>query len=444
MYNFRRRLGGLYGVVSLSNLIRASSVWFICLPLLCFACAGPDRDGLAPDCEEEDSCELAEPDGGDAGWSDGSVRDAWITHGEQQAGDGSVNRSDDASVPVGDGTNTGAGSDGGVVDGEDGMTDGAAPEHLDAAVDASASDAALAHDSAAVPDARTSLPDSGTKLPDAGGNKDAGTSKDAGSVVDAAVVAPSGPKLPKKVGTCPEFSEGTATFAGSAVRLWVGDDGETKKGPLVFYWYATNSDVNEVMEGLGSEVVAEIKQMGGMVAALVKTTKTGTNTGNGVWYTGDFAIADEVLACAIEKGVGIDTSHIHAAGFSAGGLQTSWMAYARSNYIASVVPYSGGVQMVPAMQDATKKISAMMVHGKVGEDWFLIDFANTSAAMTNNIRSKGGFAVDCTHTYRHKIPPGIGPSSFRFMKDHGYVTTPSPYVGGLPSGFPSYCRVPAL
>jgi poly(3-hydroxybutyrate) depolymerase len=48
----------------------------------------------------------------------------------------------------------------------------------------------------------------------------------------------------------------------------------------------------------------------------------------------------------------IDTRHIHTAGMSAGGLQTTWMAYARSAYIASAVPYSGGLTRAVALQDA--------------------------------------------------------------------------------------------
>lgn len=268
--------------------------------------------------------------------------------------------------------------------------------------------------------------------------QNAGT--DAGSV--PVTITPT-PVLPSPRSTCPEFVEGTATFAGSPVRLWVGSDGESKRGPVIFYWYATGASVDEVWTGLGSSVVAEVKQLGGMIAALERTTEQGTNTGNGVWYTGDFAIADEVLACAIQKRVGIDLTHIHAAGFSAGGLQTSWMAYALSNYLASVVSYSGGListsRTTSTTADTSNVVPAMMVHGEQGEDRFIIDFANTSAAMTSDIRQKGGFALDCTHQEGHRIPANIGPWAFRFMKDHPYKRAPSPYLSAMPAGFPSYC-----
>lgn len=314
----------------------------------------------------------------------------------------------------------------------------------DAGVDAATSaddsrDAAFPRDAA--PPADAASPRDAATTPDAA--SDAGPRD--GGLVDAGPQTPAGPTLPTAKGTCPEFKEGSVLFAGSSVRLWVGNDGVSKLGPLLFYWYATNSNVDEVTRALGADVIADIKARGGMIAALEATTKQGTNTGNGVWYTGDFAIADEVLACAIAKGVGIDTKHIHASGFSAGGLQTSWMAYARSNYMASVAPYSGGLsgtRATMAPEDATNVVPAMVIHGRQGSDWYILDFAVTSKSMITDIQGKGGFALDCNHDGGHVQPTNLGASVLRFMLDHGYRTKPSPYVTAIPSGFPSYCKVP--
>lgn len=255
------------------------------------------------------------------------------------------------------------------------------------------------------------------------------------------VLAPPADQLPKATTRCPTMVEGTALFAGSAVQLWVGTDGESKRGPLVFYWYGADSDVNEVQEGLGASVIAEIKALGGMVAALVHTTDEGSSVGS-VWHSDDLEIADEVLACALATGVGIDTSHIHSVGFGSGGLMTSRMAYARSNYLASVVSYSGGLTSTllttSTSADPSNVVDAMMVHGRYGIDTRIIDFSLTSAAMTNDIEAKGGFALDCTHDFGHDIPAGIGDAALRFMLDHGYKRS-SPYENGLPAAIPSYC-----
>lgn len=259
-------------------------------------------------------------------------------------------------------------------------------------------------------------------------------------------------KLPKPTAPCPEIKDGTVTFKGSQFRIYVGNDGETKNGPLVFYWYATGSSISEVTRGLSPQIIDEIKSQGGMVAAMVRTTGLGQTTGNFVWYVEDYKLADEVLACAIEKKVGIDTSRIHAIGFSAGGLQSSWMAYARNNYMASVVAYSGGltglgegtwVTPVNETPDPSNTVSAMLIHGAAGRDVVVMDFAAGSAAMAADIKKKGGFAMDCNTNGGHSIPSGIQSSAWQFMKDHPYKVKPSPYVAaGIPSGFPSYCKIP--
>jgi hypothetical protein len=258
--------------------------------------------------------------------------------------------------------------------------------------------------------------------------------------------------LPKPTGTCPDFKEGMVTFKGQRFQIYVGDDGESKLGPLVFYWYATGSSVSEVTRGLSTKIVNDIKAQGGMVAAMVSSVGTGQSTGNFVWFVDDYKWADEVLACAIEKKVGIDTSRIHAIGFSAGGLQSSWMAYARNNYMASVVAYSGGltglgegtwVTPVDMTPDPTNVVPAMLYHGAPGRDVVIMDFAVGSAAMEADIKKRDGFSLDCNHGGGHMIAPNGQDAAWQFMQDHPYKTKPSPYVaGGIPKSFPSYCKVP--
>ncbi len=119
-----------------------------------------------------------------------------------------------------------------------------------------------------------------------------------------------------------------------------------------------------------------------MVASFTNTLGTGTNTGNDVWYTDDFKTADEVVACGIAK-LHIDTRHIYTAGGSAGALQATWMAYARSGYIAVSAPISGGLtgfgptwlDPIDMPQDPTNVPSAIVSHGAPGSDVVILDFA---------------------------------------------------------------------
>ena len=152
----------------------------------------------------------------------------------------------------------------------------------------------------------------------------------------------SGPTLPVPQQPCAPFVNGKMTILGVHVSVWVGTPTATQHGPVAIYWHGTGTSGQEAKSALGNAGISEIVSEGGLVVAPEASTKQGSNTGNGVWYTGDFAVADEVVACAA-RDLHVDTRRIHSLGYSAGGLQTAWMASARSNYLASVVTYSGGI-----------------------------------------------------------------------------------------------------
>jgi predicted esterase len=150
-------------------------------------------------------------------------------------------------------------------------------------------------------------------------------------------------------------------------------------------------------------------------------------------------IADEILACAIEQ-VGIDTTRIHSVGVSAGALQTSFMSYFRSGYLASVVSYSGGATATTD-QDPDNKLAAMVLHGGDG-DIFILNFKTQSQNYFNDLISRGRFAMICDHGIGHTIPLDIGDDAWRFLQDHPYgVSPPFPYAGGIPGTYPSYCSL---
>jgi poly(3-hydroxybutyrate) depolymerase len=269
----------------------------------------------------------------------------------------------------------------------------------------------------------------------------AGVTGAAGGGAAGSGAGPTPAQIPAHKETCPPIKSGAMTFLGQAVTVWAGTPTATSHGPVIFYWHGTGSNPQEALYGLGQAVINQITSQGGVVAAQAQTNGQGTNTGNGVWFTGDFDVADEIVACAIEQ-LHIDTRRIHSAGMSAGGLQTTWMAYARSSYIASVVPYSGGLTRALTLQDAGNVPAAMVVHGAMGSDVVVVDFATTSARYEADVKAKGGFAIDCNHGGNHMIPAGIGTSTWRFFTDHPYKVAPEPYAAGIPAGFPTYCRIP--
>ncbi len=262
----------------------------------------------------------------------------------------------------------------------------------------------------------------------------------------ASLALPSPTFIPKPTGPCPEFQEGTLTFQPAgiparAVRIWMSDAARTLDGPLVFYWHGTGSQPGEAVTGIGSTQLEAIKARGGIVAAPVHDPSAGTFPWFYVSSTSrddDFRVADEVLACAIQK-VGVDVSRIHSMGMSAGGLNTTQMSYRRSGYIASVVTYSGGrVSTIPT-QDPSNKFAAMIFHGGPS-DQVVINFQTASQNYYNDLKSKSQFAMLCNHGNGHSIPTDARAAVWQFLQAHPFGTVPSPYAGGLPSSMPTYCQ----
>jgi hypothetical protein len=290
---------------------------------------------------------------------------------------------------------------------------------------------------------------SGSGSGSSGGNSNSGgTPSDSGSPGSAG----SPTMLPTVMGTCPTITPGmsakTVTFDGEPVELWTGSPSADTQGPLVMYWFPTTGTSDDVEQFFGPQDIAAVTAKGGMVASFGKTTGTGTDTGDAVWFTGDFAVADQVVACAIQS-LHIDTRQIFVTGASAGALQATWMSYVRSGYIAAAVTLSGGLDELSAgasltpttLQDPSNVPSIMAVHGAKGSDVVIIDFAVASASWEADIASKKGFSLDCNTGGGHVSgPPQILPGVWQFMEDHPFKVAKQPYPP-IPSVYPSYCKI---
>jgi poly(3-hydroxybutyrate) depolymerase len=264
---------------------------------------------------------------------------------------------------------------------------------------------------------------------------DAGSEPSAGGTAgshDGAV-----PVVPDAPADCPIIADGTITVLEREVRIWTGP--AATPGPLVFYWHGTGSVAGEAQVLLG-DALAEIQASGGVLASFTTTTAQGVTTGNRVWYTGDFAMADIILACALQQGL-VDARQVYAAGCSAGGLQAGAMAYGRSSYVAAVAPNSGGIIGKPALQDAAHAPAVITSHGGP-DDFVIISFAESSAQLDQDIRDQGGFVVDCDHGGGHcQSPPEVLAAQWQFLKAHPFGVEPEPYAAALPATFPAACQI---
>jgi predicted esterase len=247
------------------------------------------------------------------------------------------------------------------------------------------------------------------------------------------------PTLPTAQGTCPAMIDGDQQFLGKNVLLHVPPADAPTGGPLIIYWHGTGSSTAECQIALSGQM-AEINAQGGVVACMDggQSVNDGDYTGPFEWYSGDYNVADEVVACATAK-FKTDAKRIHTLGMSAGGLQASQMAFRRA-YVASAVSMSGGCIDCPEPPDPTNKIPMMFFHGSEAADVVVIHFYDTSHQMENTFLERGQFALDCDHNGGHMLPPE-GASMWKFFQDHPYRVTPEPYAAGIPAGFPSYCQI---
>lgn len=261
--------------------------------------------------------------------------------------------------------------------------------------------------------------------------------------IDAALTANRVPVLlPRSTAPCPEFHEGLTRFSPNGVPRMVQlylDDAAAKRhdGPIVFYWYGTTGQPSQVFEVLGVEGINRIKALGGIIVAA-----THSKLKLLPWINGsaeqEFALMDEVLACAIQK-VGINVHHIHAIGFSVGALLAARAGYARSGYLASLVIYSGGAAKF-ASQDPNNRFPVMIVYGGVN-DRVLLSFQASSLQYARGLINTGHNIVLCNHASGHKLPVEATPAVLRFLLDHPFRQTPEPYLRGMPVEFPAYCHL---
>lgn len=285
---------------------------------------------------------------------------------------------------------------------------------------------------------------SAAEMAEASGPQEADLS---GPAPDTSFSQPNPAYIPTPTGPCPTFQEGTLTFRPAGiparnVRIWMSSAATTSDGPLIFYWHGTGSQPSEAATGIGTTQLNAIKAQGGIVAAPERDPSSGTFPWFYVTSTSrddDFRVADEVLACAIQK-VGVDVSRIHSMGMSAGGLNTTQMSYRRSGYIASVATYSGGRMNSIPTQDPSNKFASMIFHGG-SSDVVVISFQTASQNYYNDLKSKSQFATICNHNNGHSIPLDARAAVWQFFQAHPFGTVPSPYAGGLPSSMPSYCTL---
>jgi predicted esterase len=266
---------------------------------------------------------------------------------------------------------------------------------------------------------------------------------DGGDDCNAATALTCPTKLPATPASCPVLTTGAQTLFGISVQLWVGTRNETQQAPMVIYWHGTGSTGSEANTFVTGRT--EVTDQGGIVIAPNASTRQGSDTsGTSLWYSGDIELVDQIAGCALQQ-LNIDRRRIYVMGTSAGGIHAGIMGYQRSGYVAAVVTNSGGLAApgMAILQEPVRVPAVMGMHGSMDRDVVTINFWTLSRALTTDIASRGGFAIDCDHGSTHAgAPPDLRSAAWQFMKAHPYGVAPEPWAT-LPSGFPTYCTIVA-
>jgi poly(3-hydroxybutyrate) depolymerase len=283
--------------------------------------------------------------------------------------------------------------------------------------------------------------------------------------------APSGPQgsgelppaqfIPEATGACPGFAEGAGctrddvslicTFTPAGIpprpaRVWLGPGAFDGLAPVVFFFHGLTRNAGDAvlpLAGLGPDIVDGIVAAGGLVVSMEKDTSLEPNAFP--WISGvspagddDFLVMDEILGCAIDE-VGIDLSHIHVTGMSAGGLQTGATVARRSGYVASATTFSGGQPASHEDQHPENRLPVLIVHGGPN-DIVVLNFEDQALQLQSKLDAEGHFNILCNHGRGHVVDEAAAAAAWRFFQDHPY-NEPSPYATGLPAGFPEYCAL---
>jgi hypothetical protein len=272
-----------------------------------------------------------------------------------------------------------------------------------------------------------------------GGAGAGGSSGASGTGVEPTMPGVAEPIVPMITEECPAFRSGSVTFMGlGGIAMQAGSKASGPTAPMVFYWHGTGSTSGEYAGSFGAGHQGVMSE-GGVLISFGGTTGGDLLSGTATFGRGDFELTDQFFACAV-KDHNVDPRRVFSTGCSAGGLFAGGMAAARSNYIAAVAPNSGGwTTPVQFQNDWTPAL--MTVHGGAGRDVVIVDFSNTSRTADMAFKNRGGFVINCDHGGGHCAGRGFAGDMWNFFKAHPYGTKPSPWAGGLPSGFNSDCMI---
>jgi hypothetical protein len=247
-------------------------------------------------------------------------------------------------------------------------------------------------------------------------------------------------------GECPDLSEpGTSTFSSAGLERTVTvlfPEDAPAGMPVMFYWHALGTGAAQWIGWFGLEAFAEDNEM----IVVVPSSRPG-ELFEWDWVNpdeGDAQLYDDLRTCVVTE-LEADITRVHSAGFSAGGVWTTWLAMHRSETLATIYAMSGGTVVNLPYVAPTRKIPVFLMSGGPTDVWPnqqfpVADFETATQDFSAALREAGHFVVQCAHTGGHQPGPGAEGMMEDWITAHEFDVR-SPWDGGGRSDedFEDYC-----
>jgi dienelactone hydrolase len=263
---------------------------------------------------------------------------------------------------------------------------------------------------------------------------------------------------PYSGGTCPALVAGRNTIESGGlargVELYL--PAAPVNAPVFFVWHGVGDTARNIAAFFQASSAA--RNDGVIVVAphdLCASGHTALCNQLNVWgYEGgqtrrreaDLALFDDLLSC-LSAQYDVDPRRVWSAGFSAGGLWTTYLALHRSQYLAAAAILSGGTGAWVPYVAPEHRLPLLLVWGGETDVYMqgVVKFFEMMRALVGHAQEDGLFFVACDHGLGHTVPGGATTWIYRFLFDHPWNGESSPYLAdGLPGAYPGYCAVQAL
>jgi predicted esterase len=289
-----------------------------------------------------------------------------------------------------------------------------------------------------------------------------------GSVTCATERPPDVPEpLPLKSytgGSCPTLQVGPNVLPSSGtdrgfILALPSDYSPDERLPVAFLWHWLAGSADQFLAiGALEEAANSLRFIAVIPEAKgdVQFTWPATALESDARFEEELVFFDDMLTCVAEQ-FGVNLDCVSTVGVSAGALWTAQLAWARSEYLASMISLSGGVgDGTRAWGGAAHALPALVVWGGPTDN-FILNFEVLSQGLEAELTAGGHFVAECVHNCGHGVPPleaapggnpilGFVEGVVRFAIDHPYWVAKgqSPWLeNGLPEGLPSFCAIGA-